>query len=87
MKTATGFEFEVNKNAFDNMELLDAFADLQTDENDITAMTRIINLLLGKDAKKRLYDHVRLEDGRVPVEKVSQEMVEIFSQLGEQVKK
>lgn len=87
MKTATGFEYEVNQKALNNMELLDAFADLQASENDITAMVRIINLLLGKEAKARLYDHVREEDGRVPVEKVSQELAEIFSKLGEEAKK
>ena len=87
MKTATGFEFEIEQKALDNMELLDAFADLQTNENDITAMVRIITLLLGKEAKKRLYDHVREDDGRVPVEKVSAELVDIFGAMGETAKK
>lgn len=87
MKTATGFEYEVDAKALNNMELLDAFADLQMDETNVAALVSIITLLLGKEAKKRLYDHVRDEDGRVPVDKVSAEMVEIFGQLGEQAKK
>lgn len=87
MKTATGFEYEVNANALDNMELLDAFVDLQTNENDLAAMKTIILLLLGRDGKKALYDHVRVEDGRVPVEKVSAEVAEIFNALGDVGKK
>jgi hypothetical protein len=34
--------------------------------------------MLGKDQKKKLYDHVRTDDGRVPVEKLSTEIQEIF---------
>lgn len=87
MKTATGFEYEVNTNALDNMELLDAFVDLQTNENDYSAVQRIILFLLGKDGKKALYDHVRVDDGRVPPAKVMAEVVEIMNALGDAGKK
>ncbi len=79
MKTATGFEYEINKEMFNNMELLDAFADLQESDNDVAAISKVIRLLLGNEAKKRLYDHVRTEDGRVPVDKVMEEMTYIFT--------
>lgn len=79
MKTATGFEYEINKETFNNMELLDAFADLQESDNDVAAISKVIRLLLGNEAKKRLYDHVRTEDGRVPVDKVMEEMTYIFT--------
>lgn len=87
MRTTTGFEFKVDKNALDNMELLDAFSAIMEDENDITGLTKCITLLLGKAQKRRLYDHVRTEDGRVPVEAISREIADIFHALGDDAKK
>lgn len=88
MKTSTGFEFEVTKDALNNMELLDALAELQeTNGEDITLMGRLITMLLGREGKKALYDHVREEDGRVPVDKTTAEMTEIFNLMSEDLKK
>lgn len=84
MRTSTGFEFEFDKAALDNMEVLDAINEL--DENPY-ASTKIITLLLGKETKKRLYDHVRDEHGRVPAEAIAGEMVEIFKLIEDDIKK
>ena len=37
--------------------------------------------LLGKDGKKRLYDHLRTEDGRVPASAVESSIMELFQSI------
>ena len=82
--TKTGFEFEVDEKAADNMELVDALAGVE--ENDPLALSRACLLLLGKTLRGRLYDHVRDENGRVPIEAASQELVDILGAFGQQGK-
>ena len=75
-KTSTGFIYKINENALNNFELLDLFAEV--DENPLL-LPKLLNMLLGEDMKKKLYDHVRLEDGTVPIDKVSNELMEIIN--------
>ena len=84
MKTASGFEFEIEDGVLDNMELLDAIAELE--ENPLK-LTKVVKLLLGGETKERLYDHVRNDKGRVPAEALSSEVAEIFKLLEDKVKK
>lgn len=91
MKTASGFEFEVDKTRLDNMEVLDAFEDLEDlDENSpqaTMAIRKILKLILGKETLKKLDDHVRDESGRVPIGAFMLEAVNVFHALGDDVKK
>lgn len=50
-----------------------------------TTVPKVVNLLLDANAKQKLYDHVRDEDGTVPVEAVATEIYDIF-QNGRQAK-
>lgn len=84
-KTESGFSFRIKDSALNNFELLDCLT--QADEGDVKAVVHSIDLLLGTDQKKRLYDHVRLKDGTVPVEKVTKELIEIMQNGGEKLKK
>lgn len=81
--TKSGFTCQVNKNALNDMALV----DLMIEETGIEAFrtAKIVKLMLG-DQKAKLYDHVRAEDGTVPIEKVTAEMEEIFLALHEQGK-
>lgn len=76
--TASGFEFDVPDETRNDMELLEALIDLQ--EGDGVALAQIAKKILGTQ-KKALYDHLRTEDGRVPIDKVSDEVLEIFRTL------
>lgn len=77
--TKSGFPFEVTMEALDNMELVDALADLEdSGGKDPIAMSRVAALLLGKSQKQRLYDHHRTQDGRVPLAAVYSAVTEIF---------
>ena len=44
-------------------------------------MSRLVVKLLGKDGKKRLYDHLRTEDGRVPASAVESTIMELFQSI------
>ena len=74
-KTSTGFEFEIDENKFNNMEFLDALAE---STEDGLAFPKALNFILSKEQKKALYDHVRTEDGRVPVEDIDREVTEMM---------
>ena len=75
-ETESGFVFNIEVERLDNMELIDALAEL---EDDPLQMSTVIRLLLGKEDKKRLYDHVRTDEGMVPSRLIEKELREIFT--------
>lgn len=75
-ETSTGFKFEIDDNRLDDMELVDVMAEI--DANPLL-MPKLCRMLLGEGQKKRLYDHLRMKDGRVPIETVANEIQEIFN--------
>lgn len=79
-KTSTGFEFDIEDERLDDMELVDIMAEI--DENPLL-MSRLCKMLLGEEQKKRLYDHLRSEDGRVPIEATTNAIQEIFNSPGD----
>lgn len=79
-KTKSGFVFELDDNVMDNMELVDQLSELNS-ENPY-AISKIIMLLLGEGQRKALYDHLRTEDGRVPVMQAAEEINDIFNAAG-----
>lgn len=77
-KTKSGFEYEIPEENFD-MEFLDALAEV--DEKPQLLSKMIDMIFAGTDGKKRLYDHVRTENGKVPVNAISAEVSEIFANM------
>ena len=82
-KTKSGFEFSVDPSVLDNMELLDAVAEIDTNP---LAVSKVISMVLGAQQRKALYDHLRAEDGRVPVKAASDAITDIFNACGQQGK-
>lgn len=78
-KTKTGFEFSVDENNMNDMELVDILADDTMD--DALRMSHVVRKLMGRDQRKALYDHVRV-NGRVPVDAVIAEVEDIFAAMG-----
>ena len=76
--TASGFTFDIDESRMNDMELFDALVAFQS--GDSTAMPVVVGKVMGAD-KKRLYDHLRAENGTVPVDKVAAEVLEIMQQL------
>lgn len=79
-KTSTGFEFDIEDERLDDMELVDIMAEI--DENPLL-MPKLCKMLLGDEQKKRLYDHLRNEEGRVPIEATTNAIQEIFNSPGD----
>lgn len=80
-KTESGFNYEIDEKVLDDMELIDAMAASQGD--DPTQISTVVVKIFGTDQRKRLYDHVRAEDGRVPISKVADIITEIINSLGD----
>lgn len=75
-KTADGFEIELDENVLDDAELLDALGGME--DGDVFDMGRLAQRLLGKAGRKKLYDHLRTSEGRVPVAAVATALGELL---------
>lgn len=80
-KTKSGFEYTVDEGVLRDYRMLDALGDIQYGNPDerVFANVRLCNLLLGEEGKKRLFKHLREQNGTVPTEKVFAEVKEIFN--------
>ncbi len=83
IKTSSGFCCEVEESAMNDMELLEDLAAI--DSGDITVLPAALARIIGRENKQRLYDHLR-ENGRVAIDRVSEELGEIMKQLGSKKK-
>lgn len=72
--TSSGFKFEIDEKQLKNYEFVELISEV--DENELL-MPKILKMLLG-DQVEALKDHVRDEDGIVPIEKMVQEIKDIF---------
>ena len=75
-KLKCGFDYAIEEEALDNMELLDAIADADTNPINIS---KVVRMLLGDEQRKKLYDCLRTEKGNVPITEVSNAVAEIFA--------
>ena len=82
-KTSSGFEFEISKDVVNDYELVENLGEL---EDNPLILGKIVNQILGKEQTARLKDHVRNEKGIVPTDKMTQEIIEIFQNSGEETK-
>jgi hypothetical protein len=77
-KTSTGFSFEIDESNFDSWELLELMSDVETNAAKIVPAAR---MLLGNEYEP-LKEHVKkTNDGRMPIETVTNEIMEIFSMV------
>ena len=81
-RTATGFSFEIDEEARDDMEILERLIDMS--RGDLTAMPDVLVGLLGTDQKKALYEHCRGKNGRVSSKAVYEEVQSIFESTKEE---
>jgi Predicted oxidoreductases (related to aryl-alcohol dehydrogenases) len=80
-KTESGFKYEIDEKVLDDMELIDAMAASQGE--DPTQISVVVLKIFGAEQRKRLYDHVRADDGRVPIDEVAKIITEIINSLGD----
>ena len=80
-KLKSGYEYKIENHVLDNMELLDAIAEV--DQNPMV-LSKVLKMLLGEEQRKKLYDHLRdPKNGNVPIVAVSDAVAEIFSGSGQ----
>lgn len=80
-KLKSGFAYKIEDHVLDNMELLDAIAEV--DQNPMV-LSKVLKMLLGTEQRKELYDHLRdPKNGNVPIVAVSNAVAEIFSGSGQ----
>lgn len=77
-KTSTGFEFSLEDEAMDDYELLEVVSKIDT--GDYTLVPSMIEMLLGKEQKEKLKDHIRNKNGKVSVKNMMEEVMEIFKE-------
>lgn len=75
-----GFKFEIDDDIQDDMELIDAIA--AADENPAKIST-VVYMMLGEDQRKKLYDHVRGENGKVSAKAIGECIMEMIEASGE----
>lgn len=81
--TESGFKFKFDEQDWDDMEFIELMA--AADENPLK-YPAMIERMLGKEQKDRLYEHCRNEKGRVPTDAVKKEIDEIFEIAGQDAK-
>ena len=84
IKTASGFECDIDEAALDDMELLDDLVAL--DSGDVSKFSSAIRKILEPADKDRLYDHLRNDSGRVPVSAFGVELGDIIKGLNSKKK-
>ena len=77
--TKSGFEYDVPENVFDDMELIDALADVNSGRDGLQ-ISVVVRKVFDEEQRKRLYDHVRDESGRVPTGSIMDVITEIASE-------
>ena len=82
-KTTSGFEFEISEDIKNDYELVENLGEL---EDNPLILGKVVNQILGKEQTARLKDHVRNEKGIVPTDRMTQEIIEIFQNSGEETK-
>ena len=76
--TPSGFELDVDIDRFDDMAFVELLAEAK---DDALSYLRIADYMLTPADKARLYEHIRLPDGRVPASAFSRELTDIMSAL------
>lgn len=83
VRTASGFEAEIDEAALDDYRLVKA---IRAAQEEPTAIVDVVGFVLGAD-EPRLIDHLIAINGRPTMEAINTEVTEIFAQLGESKKK
>lgn len=82
-KTSSGFNFTISKDVKNDYELIENLGQL---EDNPLILGKIVTQILGKEQTVQLKNHIRNENGIVPTDKMTQEIIEIFKNSGEETK-
>lgn len=87
IELSCGFVAEVDEQVVNDMEFLDLVYDFdEGKEKKIFAMRKMSDILLGEEGRKRLYDTLRDENGRIPIDRYGTAMAELIGQMNDKKK-
>lgn len=78
-KTKSGFTYSIEDDNVDQ-EFLDALSEAE--DGDSLKVSKALRLLLGEDQRKRLYDYLRNDKGKVPIKDVMEAFSDILANDG-----
>lgn len=91
IKTKTGFEWEINDAAFDDMRLVDSLVKIERGSISTTekmiALNQVATSLLGDNGKEALFVHVEKKTGKAGIKEVTGEIYDMLEQLNDKEKK
>lgn len=75
--TESGFKFQIDPEDVNDIEFLERLGIAFND--DMTKVPGILTEILGAEQRKLLYDHLRNDRGKVPIDAVMNEFGEILT--------
>lgn len=82
-KTESGFEYKISKDIVNDYELLENLGEL---ESNPLLLTTVVKQVLGEEQANKLKEHCRNKKGMVQTDKISEEILDIFKNSGEETK-
>lgn len=79
-KTKTGFEYEIDKKILNDYELLEEIDNIG--KNPLIII-KLLKRLLKEEQLEKLKEHIRNEEGIVPLDKMEKELIDIFNGIKE----
>lgn len=73
-KTKTGFSYQIQKEQVEDYEFIELIGEV---EENPTVLPKMLKMLFGKEQTEKLKEHLRTEDGFVPITA----MVEVFGEV------
>jgi hypothetical protein len=83
VKLTNGFEVKVEPDELNDMYFVEALAEIET---DVLVLPKVMKMMLGEEQKKALYKSLEDENGRVPIEAITDAITEIMTKAGEEPK-
>lgn len=77
--TKTGFEYEIDTEVMDDWEFVEKLRDSESD--DPLAVVDVIRMMLGKEQYQKMKDHCRGENGRISIQKMTDELSDILQSV------
>lgn len=79
-KTKTNFEYNIDKKILNDYELLEEIDNLG--KNPLIII-KLLRRLLQEEQLEKLKEHIRNEEGMVPIDKMEKELEDIFNGINE----
>lgn len=79
-KTKTGFEYNIDKKMLNDYELLEEIDNIGKSP---LIIIKLLKRLLKEEQLEKLKEHIRNEEGIVPIDKMEKELIDIFNGINE----